>query len=89
MDEDEAAAEKIVLMLVAEVTERVTANLAQLLGQGPEQFLTTTELAAVLKSSPKTIRAWAKEGCPHVRVGKDAHRFRLTEVVSWLQSRQP
>jgi len=72
------------------VISRVLAGaLKELLGPhpAPEPFVTTTELAGLLKSSAKTIRDWAKEGCPHIRVGKDSHRFRVSEVVSWLQSR--
>lgn len=53
----------------------------------PEQRLSTDDLASVLKTSPATIRDWARAGCPHVRVGKGAHRWVLTEVEAWLSSK--
>jgi len=53
----------------------------------PEQRLSTDDLASVLKTSPATIRDWGVEGCPHVRVGKGAHRWVLSEVEAWLGTR--
>lgn len=80
--------EKIALMFVSQLKEMLIPELANLLGLGPEQFLTTTELSALLKVSEDTIRDWANaKGCPHLRVSKGAHRFRISEVVAWLQSR--
>ena len=53
----------------------------------PEQRLSTDDLASILKTSPATIRDWAKAGCPHVRVGKGAHRWVMSEVEAWLSDR--
>lgn len=80
---DEAVAEKIVKMLVAELTE----SLAEIMGRGDPEFLSTTGLAMTLKVCEDTVRTWAKEGCPHIRVSKGALRFKLSHVISWLGSR--
>ena len=53
----------------------------------PAQRLSTDDLASILKTSPDTIRDWAKEGCPHVRVGRGAHRWVLSEVEAWLKEK--
>jgi excisionase family DNA binding protein len=80
--------EKIALMFVSELKAMLIPELINLIGHGPEPYMTTPELAAYLKVSEDTIRDWANErGCPHLRVSKGAHRFRVTEVVAWLQSR--
>lgn len=53
----------------------------------PAQRLSTDDLAAILKTSPATIRDWGTQGCPHVRVGKGAHRWVLSEVEEWLKEK--
>jgi len=56
----------------------------------PEQaeLLTTDELAAVLKMSPDMVRYWCRmHDCPHVRAGKKKLRFRLADVLRWLEEK--
>lgn len=73
------------------VSVQVREELARLLegSKPPEPWLSTDDLSAITKVSPKTIRDWAHQGCPHIRVSKGAHRFRLSEVEFWLSNRRP
>lgn len=79
--------------LVTAVTEElrpiIRAELEVLFASSkpPEQRLTTDDVSALLKVSPATVRAWAKEGCPHIRVGHGACRFVLSELEAWLKYR--
>jgi len=51
-------------------------------------LLSTDELAALLKVSPKTVRKWryTKE-IDAVKVGKKLVRFRWGEIQKWLEGR--
>lgn len=52
------------------------------------EFLTTKELAIMLKIQEQTIRMWAREGrIPFVKVGSD-YRFIREEVVKVLRDKQ-
>jgi len=52
------------------------------------EFLTTEELATLLKIQEQTIRKWAREGrIPFVKVGSD-YRFIKEEVVNALRDKQ-
>lgn len=78
--------DKIVKMLVYELKAMLIPELANLMGSGPEGWMTTSDLAAHLKVCEDTIRTWAKQGCPHIRAAKGSHRFLQSQVVAWLQS---
>ena len=52
-----------------------------------EALLTKKQLAARVALSPSFInRLMSEEGLPHFRIGR-AVRFRVREVVAWLQKR--
>jgi excisionase family DNA binding protein len=52
-----------------------------------EALLTKKQLAARVSLSPSFInRLMSEEGLPHFRIGR-AVRFRVREVVAWLQKR--
>lgn len=52
------------------------------------EFLTTEELATLLRIREQTVRAWAREGrIPFVKVGSD-YRFIKEEVISTLRKAQ-
>ena len=73
------------------VRDLLIPELERLLGVDPtaklEPRLTTDELAGILKVHPQSVRDWAKEGCPHLRVARGGLRFLLSEVEGWLRSR--
>lgn len=47
---------------------------------------TVKQTAEYFKVSTQTIRRWAKDGCPHIMVGK-VFRFDFAEVKKWLEER--
>lgn len=53
-----------------------------------DELLTTQELAAELKVSPRTIQRWRAEGTgpPTVRAGRGV-RYRRRDVNAWLERR--
>ncbi len=52
------------------------------------EFLTTKELADLLKLQEQTVRLWAREGkIPCVKVGSD-YRFIKEEVVNALRDKK-
>jgi excisionase family DNA binding protein len=67
------------------VAERVLGKYTQ---PAQSELLTTAELADALKMSEDMIRYWVRmHDCPHVRAGKKKLRFRLAEVLAWLEER--
>src|SRR5262249_42745844 len=50
-------------------------------------FLTARELAATLKVSVATVRAWQREGLPHEPAGR-LPRYMLEAVQRWLRDRE-
>lgn len=54
--------------------------------ESPE-WLTAPELARRLRVQLRTIRAWTKEGMPHLPVGRKI-RYRVGECEMWLRARQ-
>jgi hypothetical protein len=52
-------------------------------------LMTTAELARELRVCTKTIDRLRKEGLPHVLVGDNCPRYRLSAVLAWLESRTP
>jgi len=50
-----------------------------------EKWLTTNEVAALLKTSKSTIYSWIREGfIPHNKVGRLV-RFDLEEIHKWMR----
>lgn len=45
------------------------------------------EIARALQVDPATIRRWARAGCPRHIIGKNLIRYRLSEVMAWLPTR--
>jgi hypothetical protein len=54
----------------------------------PSEYLTVREAAAFLKCTPAGLARYRYErrGPPFVRVGKRVVRYRLDELVSWMES---
>ncbi len=52
------------------------------------QFVTSRELAAMLRISPRTIEKWGqKRNLPRVKMGRNCVRYIPADVVAWLASR--
>jgi len=52
----------------------------------PEPLLTKKEIAAFLQLTPRSIENWQNKGLPHFRLGARRCRFRLADVVAFLES---
>lgn len=52
-----------------------------------EELLTIHELAAYLKVHRVTIFRWNRQGVPRVRIGHRTTRYKLSEVLAWLEQR--
>ena len=51
------------------------------------ELLTASELAQFLKVTTAAIRKWSTDGCPRVPLGTRLVRFRLNDVLNWLEAR--
>lgn len=51
-----------------------------------DKFLTTAEVAELLRVSPETLRDWVKQDCapPHIRVNRRL-LFPESELQTWLR----
>lgn len=52
-----------------------------------ERLWTTKQVAEYLVVAPHTLKLWVAQGCPAYRLGPTLLRFRLAEVLGWLQNR--
>jgi len=50
----------------------------------PDEVVTSEELAVLLKVSPSTVKRWRGEGMPWHPWGRRLVRFRVREVMCWL-----
>jgi hypothetical protein len=53
-----------------------------------ESFLRGKELADRLKIDPATLRTWRKYGLPHQKIGYKTIRYRFSDVLAWLASKE-
>lgn len=51
-----------------------------------ENYLTASELAGVFKIKVPTVRAWTRQGMPHLKCGRLV-RFQVEKVREWLEKR--
>jgi excisionase family DNA binding protein len=80
-----AQLEAMIERVLERVAERVLGKHTQ---PAQDELLTTAELADVLKMSEDVIRYWVRKyDCPHIRAGKKKLRFRLADVLTWLEER--
>jgi len=56
----------------------------------PDDLLTETEAARVLKVSPRTLRRWraVSEGPPWTRLGPRQVRYRRAALQKWLEENE-
>ena len=80
----------MIVMQRAELGALIRRELEAVLASSEKrsELTSATEVGSKLDVSPDLVRLWAREhGCPHIRVGKKKLRFRLDDVIEWLESR--
>ncbi len=70
------------------VTEVVLDVLGEHLRDERPTLLREVELARQLSCSQKTVMRLRREGMPHVVLGENSPRYRLDDVVEWLNERK-
>jgi excisionase family DNA binding protein len=84
-------AEDTTLMLVIRPSELgaiIRRELKAVLGDRPAELMTTAQVAEELGVSDDLVRLWVREQhAPHLRVGRKKLRFRLADVVAWLEEK--
>jgi DNA binding domain, excisionase family len=52
-----------------------------------EPYLTLQEASKILNLSEKSLRRFAKEGLPHLRLPGGRYRFKYSDVELWFRER--
>lgn len=56
---------------------------------GEERFLTMEEVGNLIGLDRSTIYNWKRQGLlPHYKIGKRAVRFKLAEVLQWMETQK-
>lgn len=72
----------------AELREMIRQEMKAVLGVQPAELVPTAHVAEELGVSDDLVRLWAREqNCPHVRVGQKKLRFRMSDVIAWLENK--
>jgi len=54
-----------------------------------DRFLTMEEVGNLIGLDRNTIYNWKRQGVlPHYKIGKRAVRFKLTEVLQWMETQK-
>lgn len=54
-----------------------------------EKFLTMKEVGDLIRVDRSTVYNWKRRGLlPHYKIGKRAVRFKLAEVLRWLETQK-
>ena len=51
------------------------------------KLVTTKEMASILSVHENTLFNWAKEGMPRYKLGSNAVRYDVEEVLEWVRTR--
>lgn len=51
------------------------------------RLFTAEALAPELRVSVATLRAWTRQGCPYVSLGRRLVRFKIEDVLKWSKAR--
>jgi len=51
-----------------------------------EPLIQDYEVATELGVSRDLVRDWVREGCPCIRAGRKKLRFRMSDVIAWLDA---
>ena len=54
---------------------------------GNKKLVTTKEMAEILSVHENTLFNWAKEGMPRYKMGSNAVRYDVDEVLKWIRER--
>jgi len=54
----------------------------------PEPMLTADQVAAIYSVSKRTVYRWALAGAPHYKLGPKLVRFRISELVEYLEQEE-
>jgi excisionase family DNA binding protein len=72
----------------AELREMIRQELKAVLGERPAELMTTAQIAEELGVSDDLVRLWVREqGCPCIRAGQKKFRFRMSDVIAWLETK--
>ena len=52
-----------------------------------KKLVTTKEMAEILSVHENTLFNWAKEGMPRYKLGSNAVRYDVKEVLEWVRTR--
>ena len=52
-----------------------------------KKLVTTKEMADILSVHENTLFNWAKEGMPRYKLGSNAVRYNVEEVLEWVKTR--
>lgn len=71
--------------------ESIQASLDRLIEKtySPDAVLTTLQLAEHLGITERTISRWRELGVPRLQRGANFVRYRLSDVLAWLEGRNP
>lgn len=50
-----------------------------------ERIMTKKELAAFMRVTPRTIENYMRRGLPHYKLTARQTRFRLADVLAWME----
>lgn len=51
-----------------------------------EPLIQLDDVAMNLGVSSDLVRSWVREGCPCIRAGRKKLRFRMSDVIAWLDA---
>jgi len=72
--------------LLERVLERVAERVLSKYAQRESELISTAQLSKELGVSDDLVRLWVREqGCPHIRAGQKKLRYRIADVVTWLE----
>jgi excisionase family DNA binding protein len=74
---------------LAALIKRAVGEAVEELARPSRELLTAKELGEALGGvSEEMVRYWAREtDCPAIRVGAKRYRFRLSDVLRWLEKK--
>ena len=69
------------------VKELILKQKRRLKNMDGNKLVTTKEMAEILSVHENTLFNWAKEGMPRYKLGSNAVRYDVEEVLAWVRTR--
>ena len=69
------------------VKELILKQKRRLKNMDGNKLVTTKEMAEILSVHENTLFNWAKEGMPRYKLGSNAVRYDIEEVLEWVRTR--